>query len=90
MCDYSLQYVKSRPAKVGDKLTTHRLQYRHDEGSLRWKRPTRRFALFRERSLPLRPRLSQATRVVWLEGESGQSHDGDLSANQQAQPANTS
>ncbi len=24
MCDYSLQHVKSRPAKVGDKLTTHR------------------------------------------------------------------
>ena len=23
MCDYSLQHVKSRPAKVGDKLTTH-------------------------------------------------------------------
>jgi hypothetical protein len=23
MCDYSLHYVKSRPAKVGDKLTTH-------------------------------------------------------------------
>jgi hypothetical protein len=23
MCDYSLQSVKSRPAKVGDKLTTH-------------------------------------------------------------------
>ena len=23
MCDYSLQQVKSRPAKVGDKLTTH-------------------------------------------------------------------
>src|SRR5271154_1213978 len=23
MCDYSLQNVKSRPAKVGDKLTTH-------------------------------------------------------------------
>ena len=22
MCDYSLEYVKSRPAKVGDKLTT--------------------------------------------------------------------
>ena len=22
MCDYSLHYVKSRPAKVGDKLTT--------------------------------------------------------------------
>ena len=23
MCDYSLHHVKSRPAKVGDKLTTH-------------------------------------------------------------------
>jgi hypothetical protein len=23
MCDYSLQYVRSRPAKVGDKLITH-------------------------------------------------------------------
>src|SRR5580704_17764266 len=23
MCDYSLQHVKSRPAKVGDKVTTH-------------------------------------------------------------------
>jgi len=23
MCDYSLQHVKSRPARVGDKLTTH-------------------------------------------------------------------
>ena len=23
MCDYSLQTVRSRPAKVGDKLTTH-------------------------------------------------------------------
>src|ERR1700737_680190 len=23
MCYYSLQYVKSRPARVGDKLTTH-------------------------------------------------------------------
>jgi hypothetical protein len=23
MCDYSLQHVKSRPAKVGDKLTSH-------------------------------------------------------------------
>jgi hypothetical protein len=24
MCDYSLHHVKSRPAKVGDKLATHR------------------------------------------------------------------
>jgi hypothetical protein len=26
MCDYSLHNVKSRPAKVGDKLTTHRFK----------------------------------------------------------------
>ena len=29
MCDYSLHNVKSRPANVGDKLTTHKLQYWH-------------------------------------------------------------
>jgi hypothetical protein len=27
MCDYSLQGVKTRPAKVGDKLTTRRFYY---------------------------------------------------------------
>jgi hypothetical protein len=27
MCDYSLQNVKTRPAKVGDKLITHRFNY---------------------------------------------------------------
>jgi hypothetical protein len=27
MCDYSLQGVKTRPAKVGDKLTTHRFNF---------------------------------------------------------------
>jgi hypothetical protein len=27
MCDYSLQNVKTRPAKVGDKLVTHRFNY---------------------------------------------------------------
>jgi hypothetical protein len=27
MCDYSLQNVKTRPARVGDKLVTHRFNY---------------------------------------------------------------
>jgi hypothetical protein len=27
MCDYSLQGVKTRPAKIGDRLTTHRFNY---------------------------------------------------------------
>jgi hypothetical protein len=49
MCDYSLHNVKSRPAKVGDRLTpttsTPALQ-----GSLRRKIPAQQFAFFRERS----------------------------------------
>jgi hypothetical protein len=32
MCDYSLQNVKTRPAKVGDKLTTHRFNYSTTNG----------------------------------------------------------
>ena len=31
MCDYSLQTVKSRPARVGERLTTHPLQYLHEQ-----------------------------------------------------------
>ena len=27
MCDYSLQHVKTRPARVGDKLSTHRFGF---------------------------------------------------------------
>ena len=29
MCDYSLHHVQSRPAKVGDKLTTRDFRLRH-------------------------------------------------------------
>ena len=55
MCDYSLHYIKSRPAKVGDKLTTPTLApvdwtlagrrpnsagfHRHNDWKQRW--PTR-------------------------------------------------
>ena len=61
MCDYSLHSVKSRPAKVGDKLTTR------DFGtgtrgfaaySRRQKIRTLRFAFYRERNCPLLTRLS--------------------------------
>jgi hypothetical protein len=27
MCDYSLQNVKTRPAKIGDKIFTHRFSF---------------------------------------------------------------
>ena len=32
MCDYSLQTVKSRPAKVGETLKTQRFNTRHNQG----------------------------------------------------------
>ena len=32
MCDYSLHHVKSRPAKVGDKLTTRQFDYSYTIG----------------------------------------------------------
>ena len=50
MCDYSLESVRSRPAKVGDKLTTRALVPSH-VGSLRRKMREWRFVFFREPSL---------------------------------------
>ena len=90
MCDYSLQTVKSRPAKVGEKLTTQSLQYRYDgfaapedidDGGLR---SSGNRACLRHSG------KVQRTRVVWVESESGQSHDGHLSASQQGQPVHPS
>jgi len=52
MCDYSLHNVKSRPAKVGDKLTTHHFNTAL-EGSLRRRMPTQQFVFFQERNSPL-------------------------------------
>ena len=82
MCDYSLQNVKSRPAKVGDKLTTHQLQYRN----LRV-RCAGRYQHGSLRSSGNGARLCQAgnaqpTCVVWLEGEYDRPYDGDLPAGQ--------
>jgi len=53
MCDYSLHNIKSRPAKVGDKLTTRNIQTPALAGSLRRKMPVQQFVFFRERSSPL-------------------------------------
>ena len=52
MCDYSLESVRSRPAKVGDKLTHVNLVLAR-VGSLRRKMFERRFAFFQEPSLRL-------------------------------------
>jgi hypothetical protein len=52
MCDYSLQTVRSRPAKVGEKLRTHHFNT-GTRGSLRRKIGIQLFAFFREQNLLL-------------------------------------
>ena len=49
MCDYSLQHTLSRPAKVGDKLTTHNFGT-GTRGFAAQEIPLWLFASFRERS----------------------------------------
>src|SRR3984893_14853036 len=71
MCDYSLQNVKSRPARVGEKLRTQHF----DTGTIGFaapEDPRRRVAFFREQSLP------GAAHAVCLGGKCWypQSHDG--------------
>ena len=90
MCDYSLHNVKSRPAKVGDKLTTRNFNTGtrgfaapEDASTAVCVLPGTELAFAKE--VRCRP-----TRVVWLESECSQSHDGHLPANQQGQPAYTS
>ncbi len=48
MCDFSLEAIRSRPAKVGDKLTTHTFNT-GTRGSTGWQ-----FASFQALSCPLR------------------------------------
>ena len=90
MCDYSLHNVKSRPAKVGDKLTT-----RH------FNTGTRGFAAPEDASTAVcvlpGTELAFATAVrcsprglfAW-KVSIGRSYDGHLPASQQGQPASTS
>ena len=77
MCDYSLQKVKSRPAKVGEKLRTQHF----DTGTIGFAAPEE-FHDGGLRSSGNRACLVQPTRFVWVESGGPQSHDGHLSANQ--------
>ena len=67
MCDYSLHNVKSRPAKAGEKFRTQHF----NTGTIGFAAPEdtkRRFAFFREQSLPLQPRYVSDASVgkrVW-------------------------
>ena len=69
MCDYSLQTVRSRPAKVGDKLTTHNF----NTGTIGFAAPEDANTAVcvlpgTELAFATAIRCS-ATRVVWLEAE---------------------
>ena len=55
MCDYSLQNVKTRPAKVGDKLFTRRFSA-EQEAFQHQKTSTSRFAYFQGQNCHLRTR----------------------------------
>jgi hypothetical protein len=54
MCDYSLQTVRSRPARVGDKITTR--DFAGHAVLLRRKMRTRQFVFSREQNLLLQRR----------------------------------
>jgi hypothetical protein len=83
MCDFSLQSVRSRPAKVGDKLVTR------DFGT-----GTRGFADIDDLGMAVclmpgnRTRLRRRSCLLtggpaWLEDQDNQSSDGDLPSGQQ-------
>ena len=60
-CDYSLNAVKTRPAKVDDKLTTRR-SVGAREASLRRKTEALQFACYREPNCPLPKRSGRCVR----------------------------
>jgi hypothetical protein len=81
-------YVKSRPAKVGEKLRTHRFH----PGIIGFAAPEDASTAVRvlsgtELAFATTIRCSP-TQFVWMEGDSAQSHDGHLSGTRQGQPAN--
>ena len=87
MCDYSLEYVKSRPAKVGEKLRIQRFNSWHPRlcfpgrlhnGGLR--ASGNRTCLHRHGT------VLRACRVARLEAQGVQPHHGNLPASQQGQP----
>jgi hypothetical protein len=83
MCDFSLQSVRSRPAKVGDKPGTRGFADVDDLGSAVCLMAGHRTRL-RRRSCPL------ADGPTGLEDQDHQSSDGDLPSGQQREVGRTS
>ena len=86
MCDYSLQHVRSRPAKVGDNLTTRDFGTRtrgfaaaedRGVGVSFFRGPSSRFPARDAYRLPLRRRV---------EGGNTSSRDGNLPASELNEP----
>ena len=86
MCDYSLQNVKSRPAKVGDKLRTQHF----NTGTVGFAAPedaNTAVCVLPGTELAFASSKVPTTRLFGWKREYAQSHDGHLSASQQGQPA---
>ena len=79
MCDYSLQTVRSRPARVGEKLRSQALQYRHNRVCLSGRLHHGGLRSSGDGTcLCNRDKVQATTRVVWLDGEYDRPYDGDL------------
>ena len=79
MCDYSLQNVKSRPAKVGEKLRTQHF----NTGTIGFAAPEdTKTAVCVLPGTELAFATAVRSRMVRLEIGYHQAHDGHLSANQ--------
>jgi hypothetical protein len=91
MCDYSLQNVKSHPAKVGEKLRTQLFNLGTRGFAFTGKcqysglRSSGHRACLHHSGKVLRTRA-----VARLEVRGAQAHHGHLSASQQGEPANAS
>ena len=83
MCDYSLQNVKSRPARVGDQLRTRDF-FAGTRGFSAPEDANTAVCVLPGTELAFAKAVMSAARLTRLESAYRQSHDSHLSANQQA------
>jgi hypothetical protein len=89
MCDYSLHHVKSRPAKVGDKLMTRNF----NTGTRGFASPddrTTAVCVLPGTELAFSQDVKWAPFSLLLAGENNRIQNGNLSARQQRHSASTS
>ena len=73
-------YVKSRPAKAGEKLRTQHFHPGRVRICFARRRQYRGSCFFGNGACFPNGDKVQPTQFVWMEGDNGQSHDGHLSA----------